>query len=354
MGEKMDDVLVSFCIATFQRYEVLKELITEILSVDDFRFEIVVCDDCSKDAGIEKLREIQDQRLKIFVNDSNVGSLQNIYEALEHGRGKYLFYINDRDNVDSFKIKKLLSILDELSKKNVAFILCSEEQYANEKYLIYNAGEEAFLEFACKVVHATGYIFLKNVWSRLKYRKLLFEKQCYGNYPLTMICAMMSFKYNGALIFGDICDIGRKRIDFTKVKSGYYLKRKDKRVWYSAEVQWKELMIAYKFLKQISVEEALIDTLLYQRYKEDLKRITIQYQEIISEPSNTLHYNLQIPQKPTEIHGKAIRNALYLWRNMQCFCRHEHKAELLRKVNRSTRLNWYEHISLIYNDLLKI
>lgn len=351
-GGKMNNILVSFCIATFQRYEILRELIMEILSVDSERFEVVICDDCSMDDSLQKLRKIEDRRLKFFVNTMNVGSSQNIYESLEWGVGKYLFYVNDRDNVDSFKIKKLLSLLDELGEMDVAFIKCINQQYLNAKYQIYASGEEALLEFACRVDHPTGYIFLRDVWKRLKYRKILFEKQYYGDYPITMICAMMALKYSGAYIYGDVCDVERKRIDFAKVKSGYYLKRKDKRVWYSPGVQWRELLIADRFLRKISVEEALIDKVLYQRYKEYLRRVTIQYKETISESFNTLHYNLHVPHNPVAIHTKAILNGLYMWRNMRSFCKYENKRDLITRVNQVTRENFHEHIRNIYKDLL--
>lgn len=350
----MNNTLISFCIATFQRYEILKELIMEILSVDSDRFEIIVSDDCSMDNSVEKLKKIQDPRLKIFVNQYNVGSLQNIYEALERGSGRYLFYVNDRDNVDSFKVEKLLCILDELGKKDVAFMKCIDGECFNAKYQIYSPGEETLLAFACRIDHPTGYIFSRDIWHKLKGRKILFGKQCYGDYSITMICAMMALKYSGAYIYGDICDVGRERIDFAKEKSGYYLKRKDKRVWYSPEVQWRELLIAYRFLRNLNVKEALIDKLLHLRYEEYLRRVTIQYKEIISKPENTLHYNLQVSRNSVLVHGKTIWNGVYMLRNMQSFCKYENKKELCLKIIQSTKTNCYQHMKNIYKDLLNM
>lgn len=349
----MNNILVSFCIATFQRYEILNELIMELLFVDSDSFEIVVCDDCSQDGSIEKLRQIQDPRLHIFVNSGNVGSLPNIYKALERGRGQYLFYVNDRDNVDFFKVKKMIQILDELREKKVAFLKCIDEQNVNAKYRIYQSGEEAFLEFACKVDHPTGYIFSRKAWRSVKCRKKLFEKQCYGDYSITMICAILALQCSGAYLYGDICDLKRERINFEREKSGYYQKRKDKRVWYSPEVQWRELLIAWKFLKSIAVEEVLIDRLLARRYETYLKRVMLQYKEIISKPANTSHYNLWVSQNPVVLYGRAFRNGLYLWRNMQCFCRREKKEELLREIHRCTKLNYSKYIGMMYEDLWK-
>ena len=124
MDKKVDKAVVSFCIATFQRYNLLAELVREILSVDSDKIEVAICDDHSQDDSIERIRQIQDPRLKIFVNDNNIGSLPNICEALDKGEGEYLFYVNDRDNVDPFKIKALVEILECLKKDDVAFAKC--------------------------------------------------------------------------------------------------------------------------------------------------------------------------------------------------------------------------------------
>jgi len=279
----MDNIIVSFCIATYKRYKILEELVLEILSVDSNEFEVIVCDNCS----------------------------QNIYESLECGKGKYLFYVNDRDNVDSFKIKKLIKILKELEKKEVAFAKCVYDINEKSEYKIIEYGEEALSEFACKVSHPTGYIFYKEIWKKIQNRKRIFEKECFGDYPITIICGIMALKYRGAIISGDICDVRRERLDFSKVKSRFYEGRKSKDVWYSLGVQWREWKIANYFFNKIDINGEALDQLLYLRYKECLQRLTIEYEEIISYDANTKHYDLRIPSNFVSIHMTAILNGLW-------------------------------------------
>ena len=347
------EIMVSFCIATFQRYEILKELILEILSVDSDRIEVVVCDDCSMDNSINKIKRIHDKRLKVYTNDTNVGSLQNIYESLEHGKGKFLFYVNDRDNVDPMKIKKLIRILEELQYSNVAFLQCIPDIQPHMNYHIYHKGEDALLAFGCRITHPTGCIFRKDAWEKITDRKKIFAEQCYGDYSITLVYAAMAQKYDGAIILGDICDTTRMRVDFSKEKSGYYKKRKDKRLWYSWGVQWRELMIAYRFLKKLKVEDTVIDKMLGKRYKEYLRRVTVEYKDNVSTPYNTLHYGIPIPQNRIKIYSTAIMNGFCLWRMMQCFCRKEGKKELLKKVNQDTGRNYFELLKISYEKILK-
>lgn len=333
----MDNIIVSFCIATFQRYEILKELLTEILSVNSDEFEVVVSDNCSTDGSFDKIKKIKDQRLKLFRNEKNLGMLGNFHSVLNHGTGYYLFYINDRDNVDSFKVKKLISILKQIDKENVAFAKCVEYMNSEKDYQIFNAGKNALIEFSCEIAHPTGYIFRSDVWNKISKRNKLFTNQAYGDYPYTLVCAIMAKKYNGALIYGDICSVRRERIDFSKIKSGFYEDRKDKRLWYSPEVQWRELIIAYKFLKKLLINENIIDELLYKRYTTYLYRVVIQYKDILQHPSNTIHYDLEVPTNLFVIGLYAIENGLFLWKKMSAFCKNNKKKKLYKKVNLQTK-----------------
>ena len=113
----MDRPILSICIATYQRYEVLKELLNEILSVESDEYEIIVCDDHSTDGSFEKIKKMEDKRLKVISNSVNVGSVENVYRLLNHGSGIYLMYLNDRDNIDPLKLPKLLSILHAFDEK---------------------------------------------------------------------------------------------------------------------------------------------------------------------------------------------------------------------------------------------
>lgn len=349
----MNDIILSFCITTFQRYEILEELVLSILSVNNKRFEVVVCDDCSMDGSINKIRNISDERLKIYVNSRRLGALQNMYEALEHGMGKYLFFINDRDNVDSFKINKLISILEEFDKQNIAFARCIDETFLVPEYKVFSKGEYALLEFACRIVHPTGYIFRRDVWEKIKNRKKYFYKEYYGDYPITMICAIMAVKYNGAYIYGDICEVSNERIDFAKEKSRYHWKRKDKRMWYSPGVQWRELAISYFFLKEIHVGDELIDNILSLRYDEYSQRIILHYKEIVSRVSDTIHYGINLKSNIASIFITSIRNGIYLWFKMKKFCCCNKKYKLLYEINKYTIKNFIAFSKIMQREILE-
>lgn len=333
----MNEVILSFCISSYNRYEVLKELVLELLSVESDKFDVIICDDCSSDGTVEKISRIEDKRLKIFVNEENIGGPLNICRSLDRGDGKYIFYINERDNVNPKKVEKLISVLEDLERENVAFARCIYMEDLPLDYQIFEAKKDAVLEFACHIVHPTGYIFKRNMWEMVLNRHIFFEKECYGDYGLTLVSAILSKKYCGAVIGGDICDIKRERINFSKEKSRYLKKKNDQRMWYSPEAQWRELMITYKFSKKLNVKKECIDELICRRYYEYLYRIVVDYKQIISRPSNTEHYNIKVVRSPLVIEIKSIWNGVFLWERMARFCFFIGNKELKKRIDFITK-----------------
>lgn len=321
-------VIVSFCIASYNRYEIIKELIEELLEINNDRFEIVVSDDKSPDFTAEKLRTIHDERLKVYENKENVGSMQNIYESLNRGSGEFLFYVNDRDNIRATKINEMIKIFEELEKREVAYGKCVPEIKGDIKFQIYKKGEDALRCFACRISHPTGYFFHRDCWRHVKNKKSIFKEEKYGDYGFTHICAILALKHDGARIYGDFCDVGRERIDFKKVRSGFYNNRSDKRLWYTPEVQERELKIAYHFLKKISVPQTILNKILVDRFNECMCRVVIDYKILVNQPANSYHYGVAPPENTTSI---SIKNGLCLWYKYRHFIKRQKNESFLVK-----------------------
>lgn len=320
--------VVTFCIATYQNYDVVRQLIDEILSVESDEFDVVVCDDHSEDGSVEKLKQIDDKRLHVFENDKNLGSMLNFYYAVEHGAGRFLFYLNDRDCVDSFKIKALITILKNAEDSDISFFKCKDGLYDCPVFAV---GHDAYIQFGCRIEHPTGYIYRRDIWKKTKNRKRYFEDQRFGDYPFTYVCADMAQHYSGMIIGGDICDFYRQRIDFSKVRSRFFNLRKDKRLWFTAQKQWKELETAYLFSKK-RVSESWTEELFLKRYEEYLRRVVLEYRSNITNPVHTLHYGVKIPNHNSEIFGGALKGGAYMFRRAMNLCIKENKCNLILPV----------------------
>lgn len=82
------DVILSICIPVYNGGEGLYDNVSQILSCDSDKFEIVVNDNCSNDGCIDRIRKIEDSRLKIHQNKNEVLPTRNWYNSIKKWKRK--------------------------------------------------------------------------------------------------------------------------------------------------------------------------------------------------------------------------------------------------------------------------
>lgn len=82
--------LVTIGIPSYQCGAFIGEAVASALSQDFADLEVVVVDDASTDATMEVLAGFDDPRLRVVVNESNVGPGQNWNRVLQEARGRYV------------------------------------------------------------------------------------------------------------------------------------------------------------------------------------------------------------------------------------------------------------------------
>ena len=97
--------------ATYNGGKYLREQLDSILTQTITDWELVVCDDCSKDSTVEILTSYQEQddRIKIFVNEKNLGFKKNFEKAIGLCSGDYIA-LADQDDI--WHENHLLIIID--------------------------------------------------------------------------------------------------------------------------------------------------------------------------------------------------------------------------------------------------
>src|SRR5688500_7950774 len=90
-------VRVSVCMATFNGARFIEAQVESILRELRPGDELVVSDDRSTDATMEKIRNFADPRVRMLVSPE-AGLVRNFENALRHARGHYVF-LCDQDDV---------------------------------------------------------------------------------------------------------------------------------------------------------------------------------------------------------------------------------------------------------------
>ena len=119
---------VSVCLAAYNGGEYLLPQVFSILDQLREYDELVVVDDCSSDQTVEKLIAINDPRLKIHVNQVNLGHVKTFERAITECHNDFIF-LSDQDDIwVPGRMVKMLNALRNSSASVVAtnFYLFSE------------------------------------------------------------------------------------------------------------------------------------------------------------------------------------------------------------------------------------
>lgn len=95
-------------------YEQLDSLRDQTMPVD----EVIICDDCSKDATVKMLQDYIEKNglgnsWKLIQNEENMGYANNFHKALMLAEGEYIFFSDQDDVWYHNKIEEMVRVLDE-------------------------------------------------------------------------------------------------------------------------------------------------------------------------------------------------------------------------------------------------
>jgi glycosyltransferase involved in cell wall biosynthesis len=91
--------LVSVLMTAYNREYCIAEAIECVLASAYRHFELIIVDDCSSDntAAIARAYEAKDARIKVFVNEQNLGDYPNRNKAASIAKGVYIKYVDSDD-----------------------------------------------------------------------------------------------------------------------------------------------------------------------------------------------------------------------------------------------------------------
>lgn len=107
-----DEKILSICIPSHNRADVILENLKDVLKIQDNRFDIVITDTSDRSGDYEKLLAIRDTRVKVIRNDVKSTAMENWFCALENADGIFAFHLNDRDKLIACNLLGFMAFLD--------------------------------------------------------------------------------------------------------------------------------------------------------------------------------------------------------------------------------------------------
>jgi glycosyltransferase involved in cell wall biosynthesis len=109
----MENPLTSVLMTAYNRKQYIAEAIESVLASTYKNFELIIVDDCSGDNTvlIAKEYEKRDARIKLYINEQNLGDYRNRNKAASYARGEYLMYVDSDDKIFADGIEKCIRVM---------------------------------------------------------------------------------------------------------------------------------------------------------------------------------------------------------------------------------------------------
>lgn len=106
--------IVSVLMTAYNREKFLAEAIESVLASTLANFELIIVDDCSTDStvAIAQSYASKDARIKVFVNEINLGDYNNRNRAASYANGKYIKYWDSDDIMYPHCLQVMVSAME--------------------------------------------------------------------------------------------------------------------------------------------------------------------------------------------------------------------------------------------------
>lgn len=111
----MQQPLVSVLMTAYNRQDFIETAINSVLASSYTNFELIIVDDCSTDNTVFIAKQFQqkDDRVKLFVNEKNLGDYPNRNKAASLATGKYLKYVDADDLIYPWGLGILVNCMEQ-------------------------------------------------------------------------------------------------------------------------------------------------------------------------------------------------------------------------------------------------
>ncbi len=130
-----DNPLVSVLMTAYNREKFIADAIESVLASSYTNFELIIVDDGSLDntAGVAKKYEANDSRIRVSVNEQNLGDYPNRNKAASYAKGKYLKYVDSDDRILPQGLASMVNTME--SFQDVGCGISSSYEYSGEEKL---------------------------------------------------------------------------------------------------------------------------------------------------------------------------------------------------------------------------
>lgn len=142
--KKSEQALVSVLMTTYNREKYLAEAIESVLASTYENFELLVVDDRSKDCSVEIAKSYaeKDDRVKVHINEKNLGDYPNRNHAADLAKGEYLKYVDADDMIYPTGLEVMVDGMEKFPEAGFGLASLPQDKFRIFPFIL--TGREAY------------------------------------------------------------------------------------------------------------------------------------------------------------------------------------------------------------------
>lgn len=125
----------------YNRENYLAEAIESVLQSTYTNFELIIVDDCSSDSTVDIARSYaaKDERIKVYVNEFNLGDYNNRNKAAGYAVGKYIKYVDSDDFIYPHGLEVMVHAMETFPQAAVGILSIKHQEEKPFPFLVETA-----------------------------------------------------------------------------------------------------------------------------------------------------------------------------------------------------------------------
>jgi len=132
--------IISVCIPAYNSEKYIGKTIQSVFLQTHRDFELIIVDDCSTDRTLDIIKEYKDPRIRVIVNQKNLGLEKNWNKAIGKARGRYIKILGHDDLLYPDCLERQAEILDNEAYRDVVIVCCSRYIIDENDNIIFKRG----------------------------------------------------------------------------------------------------------------------------------------------------------------------------------------------------------------------
>ena len=134
--------LVSVLMTVYNRDKYIAEAIESVINSTYQNWELIITDNCSTDNSfnIAKQYEAQNDKIKLYLNETNLGQFPNRNRAATYAKGKYIKYLDSDDIIYPHGLETMVNAMEQFPEAGMGFSFYS---ITDKKFPFYFNQKEA-------------------------------------------------------------------------------------------------------------------------------------------------------------------------------------------------------------------